>query len=168
MKKTALGMVLVLGLSVGLTTQSSAATVKLTSAQQAQIKYLVEEEKLARDVYTYLLGTSGSQKFRNIAQAEQTHMNLVSGVLKTYGVVDPSLDEKAGVFQNTALAALYKKLTASGRVDYVGALAAGVAIEKLDIADLKTDIKTETASDVLWMLNTLLQGSEKHLVAFTR
>jgi len=68
MKKTALGMVLVLGLSVGLTTQSSAATVKLTSAQQAQIKYLVEEEKLARDVYTYLLGTSGSQKFRNIAK----------------------------------------------------------------------------------------------------
>lgn len=163
-----MGMAAVLGLAAMFSTQASAATPALSSAQQAQLKYLVEEEKLARDVYNYLVTTTGSQKFRNISRAEQTHMNLVSGILKTYGITDPTIGEKAGVFKNTTLAALYKKLIASGSTDYSSALAAGVTIEQRDIADLKTDIKSETTSDVLWVLNTLLQGSENHLVAFTR
>lgn len=167
MKKIAMGTVILLGLSVAFSTQATAAT-KLTTAQQSQLKYLVEEEKLARDVYTYLLKTSGSQKFSNISKSEQTHMSLVSGVLKTYKVTDPSIGEAPGVFKNTALAALYKKLIASGSVDYAGAMAAGIAIENLDIADLKVDIKAESAADVLSMLNTLLSGSKNHLMAFSR
>lgn len=168
MKKIALAMVLVLGISVAFTSLASAATVKLTAAQQARLKYLVEEEKLARDVYTMLNKTTGSQKFKNIANSEQVHMNLVSTVLKSYGVTDPTVGAKSGVFKNTALAALYKKFVASGSVDYTAALAAGVSIEKIDIANLKTYIKSETAPDVLSMLNTLLQGSQNHLVAFSR
>ena len=146
----------------------SADTVKLSTSQKIQLQYLVEEEKLARDVYTYLLATSGSQKFRNIASSEQTHMNLISGILKTYRISNPRIGEKPGVFKNATLANLYKKLIGSGKVDYAGAIAAGVTIEKLDIADLKNDIKAETASDVISVLNTLLQGSYNHLAAFTR
>ena len=168
MKKLAASIALVLGFSIALSPLASGATASLTSAQKAQLVYLVEEEKLARDVYTYLLTNAGSQKFRNIARSEQTHMDLVSGILKTYGVNDPTIGEKVGVFKNTELAGLYKKLIASGSVNYAGALAAGVTIEKLDIADLKTDVKSETAPDILWVLNTLLRGSENHLQAFSR
>lgn len=168
MRKYLMGAAVVVSLGAMISTQATAATPVLTSTQQAQLKYLVEEEKLARDVYTYLQTTSGSQKFKNIARSEQIHMNLVSGVLKTYGIANPTIGEKAGVFTNTALATLYKKLIASGSVDYSGALAAGVTIETLDIADLKTDIKAETAADVLSVLNTLLRGSENHLAAFSR
>lgn len=157
-----------IGLIGALSTQASSAATTLTLTQQAQLTYLVEEEKLARDVYIHLSATSGSRKFGNIARSEQMHMNLVSGILKSYGIADPTIGAKPGVFKNTSLAALYKKLIASGSVDYAGALAAGVAIETLDISDLKTFIKSESASDILWMLNTLLRGSQNHLAAFTR
>ena len=151
-----------------LSTQAKAATPSLTSTQQAKLRYLVEEEKLARDVYSYLLQTSGSQKFRNIARSEQIHMNLVSGILKTYGVTDPTIGERAGVFSNSSLAALYRSLTTSGSVDYAGAIAAGVAIEKMDIKDLKADLDSISATHVIQVLNILLRGSENHLAAFTR
>ena len=35
-------------------TANAAVPTTLTTTQKAQLKYLVEEEKLARDVYTYL------------------------------------------------------------------------------------------------------------------
>lgn len=168
MRKSLMGVVVAMSLAAVVSTQATAATPVLTSTQQAQLKYLIEEEKLARDVYTYLLTTSGSQKFRNIARAEQTHMNLVAGILKTYGIADPTLGAKSGVFTNASLSALYKKFIASGSVDYASAFAAGVAIEKLDIADLQNDIKAQKATDVLSVLNTLLRGSENHLAAFSR
>ena len=168
MRKTMMGLAVALSLGAIVASQATAATPVLTSSQQAQLKYLVEEEKLARDVYTYLQTATGLNKFRNIARSEQDHMNLVSGILQTYGITNPTTGAKAGVFTDSNLAALYKKLIASGSVDYAGAMAAGVAIEKLDIADLKTDIKAETAPDVLSVLNTLLRGSENHLAAFSR
>ena len=39
------------------------------------LKFMVEEEKLARDVYTVLAKSSAYPKFRNIANAEQFHMD---------------------------------------------------------------------------------------------
>ena len=50
-----------------------------SSALQAKLKYMVEEEKLARDVYTVLAKTSAYPKFKNIANAEPvsyTHLTL--------------------------------------------------------------------------------------------
>jgi hypothetical protein len=43
---------------------------------------LVEEEKLARDVYAALDAVSISPKFKNISGAEQTHMDAVGLLLK--------------------------------------------------------------------------------------
>ena len=46
------------------------------------------------------------------------------------------------------------------------ALAAGIAVEKADIADLKAAMTGLTAPDVQQVYTNLLRGSERHLVAF--
>jgi hypothetical protein len=48
------------------------------------------------------------------------------------------------------------------------AIAAGVLIEKTDIADIEKMIKGFTQADIKTVLNSLLSGSQKHLAAFSR
>jgi hypothetical protein len=61
---------------------AQAATPTVSAKVKAQLLYLVEEEKLARDVYAALDAVSISPKFKNISGAEQTHMDAVGLLLK--------------------------------------------------------------------------------------
>lgn len=167
MRKRIIGIAVVAALIAGIG-PSNAATVKLTAAQQAQLKYLVEEEKLARDVYAYLAANVTSQKFSNIVKSEQSHMDQVAALLKTYKVWNPTLNRKAGVFYDKSLQALYTTLTAQGSAGVAEAFNVGVQIEQIDIADLEKDLKSNYPADITLMLNNLLKASQNHLAAFTR
>jgi hypothetical protein len=95
-------------------------------------------------------------------------MDLMRGLLKTYGIKDPTIGKAVGKFNNASLAALYKKLIADGSVSLVAALNAGIAVEKKDIADIDKILKTKQPDDVKYVLDRLLAGSYNHLAAFTR
>ena len=148
--------------------EAATAPTRPTAAQKLQLQYLVEEEKLARDVYTTLYAKTGLNQFKNISKAEQTHMDLMRGLLKTYGIKDPTIGKAVGKFNNASLAALYKKLIADGSVSLVAALNVGIAVEEKDIADIKMILKTKLPDDVKYVLDRLLAGSYNHLAAFTR
>ena len=117
-------------------------TSRPTTAQKLQLQYLVEEEKLARDVYTFLAENVTSQKFANIAKSEQTHMDNVAVILKTYNFFNPTLTRAAGVFRDKELQALYTELTTQGSAGVLEAFEVGVAIEELDIKDLEKYLKS--------------------------
>ena len=95
-------------------------------------------------------------------------MDLMKGLLKTYGIKDPTIGKAVGKFNSKALTALYKKLIADGSVSLVAALNAGVAVEEKDIADIKMILKTKLPDDVKYVLDRLIAGSYNHLAAFTR
>lgn len=162
---TAAFLVSTLAINVG--TSSYAATT-LTLDQKKQLQYLVEEEKLARDVYNYFATNVTSQKFANIAKSEQTHMNYIANLLKSYKVYNPAATTKPGVFKNADLQNLYNTLIASGKTSVSAAFAAGVTIEETDIADLQKDMNSKMPSDVQAALESLLRGSQNHLAAFSR
>ncbi len=61
-----------MALAIGPIAQVSAAT--LPAATKASLIFMVEEEKLARDVYSTLYAKTGLNQFKNINKAEQTHM----------------------------------------------------------------------------------------------
>lgn len=154
--------------SGALTPMAQAAT-RPTTAQKLQLQYLVEEEKLARDVYAYLATNVTSQKFSNIVKSEQTHMDNVAAVLKSYNFFNPTLTRAAGVFRDQELQALYNELTAKGSASVADAFAVGIAIEELDIADLEKMLKaTAIPADMRAMMERLLQASRNHLAAFSR
>lgn len=147
---------------------ANAVTAKPTLDQKKQLQYLVEEEKLARDVYNYLAANVTSQKFSNIAKSEQTHMNYVATILKTYNFYNPAATTKPGVFKNSELQSLYNSLIASGSAGVTQAFAAGVLVEQTDIADLQEMIGKAMPADMTAMLDSLLRGSQNHLAAFSR
>jgi hypothetical protein len=166
MRKKLVASGIVLALAIGPIAQVSAAT--LPAATKASLIFMVEEEKLARDVYTTLYAKTGLRQFANISKAEQTHMDLMKGLLKTYGIKDPTIGKAVGKFNSVALTALYKKLIADGSLSLVAALNAGIAVEEKDIADIKMILKTKLPDDVKYVMDRLIAGSYNHLAAFTR
>ncbi len=153
--------------AVGFAPMANAAT-KPTTAQKLQLQYLVEEEKLAHDVYMYFAANVTSSKFANIARAEQNHMDQVAVVLKTYNYFNPTTTRAPGVFRDATLQSLYKSLTAKGSTDIWAAYSVGVEIENLDIADLQNDLGSPMPADMKLMMDRLLAGSFNHLAAFSR
>ena len=167
MRTTFKSLAPIVGLAVIATVlPAQAVTPTVNSKIKAQLLYLVEEEKLAHDVYTALDAVSISPKFRNISSAEQTHMDYISALLVTYGIKNPTTGKKAGVFTNKSLAALYKTLVAKGKKSSIDALQVGILIEDKDLADLATLSKSITQTDIKTAVAFLKKGSENHLRAF--
>ncbi|WP_448006766.1 DUF2202 domain-containing protein [Agromyces bauzanensis] len=129
--------------------------------------FLVEEEKLAHDVYVTLGELWDSNTFTNIVESESTHQELVAPLLEARGIADPRSTE-VGVFTDPDLQALYDELVARGSTSLAEAIQVGILIEEKDIADLGVAIAAEDEADVVSVLERLLAGSENHLEAFER
>lgn len=129
--------------------------------------FLIEEEKLAHDVYVTLGDLWGSNIFVNIADSETTHQDLVAPLLDARGIADPRSAE-VGVFTDPDLQALYDELIARGSTSLDEAIQVGVVIEEKDITDLGAAIASEDEADVVGVLERLLAGSQNHLDAFQR
>ncbi len=134
---------------------------------ESLLLYLIEEEKLAHDVYTKMYELYGAKVFGNILASEQTHQSRVLTLLEARNIADPRSSE-IGVFRNQELQTLYDQLIAQGRQSALEAYKVGVAIEEKDIADINTQLATATDSDVVTTLEDLRRGSENHLRAFNR
>ena len=143
-----------------------AASGTLTASQKTALVGMADEEKLARDLYTVLATRyPGDVQFSRIVRAESNHLAAVRTLLARYGGTDPTASLPAGSFANPATTSLYTGLLAGATSDAT-ALAAGVAVEKDDIAALNTAKAGVTAPDVLQVYSNLLTASQRHLTAF--
>jgi hypothetical protein len=87
------------------TVVSSMVVGDLTEVEAEGLIFMREEEKLARDVYLTLYDQWDIPIFQNIARSEQTHTDAIKNLLDTYGLVDPMVNDKIGVFINPDLQA---------------------------------------------------------------
>ena len=138
---------------------------ELTTADQEALYFMLEEEKLARDVYQYLGALWNHNTFANIEESERNHVNAVIGLMEAYSL-DYELAE-AGTFLNPDLQELYDALIASGETDLGSALTVGARIEDLDINDLEEYLGKTSNSLLLDVFSSLQCGSRNHLRAFT-
>jgi hypothetical protein len=126
-----------------------------------------EEEKLARDVYDEMLNRWQLRVFNNIRTSEQSHMDAMLRILNRYSIGDPVGDNDTGVFTDPALQALYDQLIEQGSASVTGALAVGVSIEEMDIADLEAALAVTDNEDIRKVYGNLLAASRQHLLAFS-
>jgi hypothetical protein len=160
---------LVLLTSIMLSNCSDDDNVALDPLSQTEIndlKFLREEEKLARDVYLYSYDKYKISIFNSISQSEQTHTESVLSLLNKYGILDPASTE-IGVFKNQDLQALYTSLTAQASISLVEALKVGATVEDLDINDIDDFIVNTTKSDLLRVYENLNCGSKNHIRSYT-
>jgi hypothetical protein len=71
------------------TTPSSTAPALTASDTEASLLFMMEEEKLAHDVYVVMDATWGGNIFANIQRSESMHQRLLEPVLDSHGLADP-------------------------------------------------------------------------------
>lgn len=139
----------------------------LTSTDAANILFIKQEEKLARDAYLTLSGLWSQATFDNIAVSEQRHMDAVDGLIARYQLTDTT-PEEIGKFSIPELQDLYDELIEFGIQSLENALLVGVMIEETDIEDLSSAIAITQERPIKRVYTNLLDGSENHLNAFFR
>ena len=155
------------GMGAGIAGQGTVAQGTLTAAQKTTLASMAEEEKMAHDLYVALAAKYPDvYQFARIARAETQHLTAVRAMLDRYDVADPTAGKAAGQFASSSFQSRYDSLLA-GATTSSAALAAGVAVEKADIADLATaQSGLTTAPDVLALYTHLSTASQHHLTAF--
>jgi hypothetical protein len=160
-----------------------AATAADWSLVQDDMKFMREEEKLARDVYATLYDFHLAKGLTltvcdNIAYSEQRHMEAMKQLLDNYGIPDAAVEGGQGTypgscrdaackFNNDDLTALYARLVADGEFSGLGALLVGGLIEEVDMISLAEAIaNAEGYSNIQGVYDNLLCGSGNHLRAF--
>ncbi len=144
------------------------ATAALTTQQTADLLAMVEEEKLAGDVYATLAAQYGDAELARIAAAEDKHAASLRTLLTRYGIADPTVGYAAGDFPTASFQTLYDDLVARGSVSLVAADVVGAEIERMDIDDLTRAITDAGGhADVQRVYTNLRNGSQHHLTAFT-
>jgi hypothetical protein len=139
---------------------------ELSAKEIEDLRFIREEEKLAKDIYSSLYETTNIQIFANITKSEQIHTNAIKQLLTQYGISDPVSTDERGVFENTNLQKLYIDLLAQGKKSDMDALKVGALIEDLDITDLEKAKSHTTNENILLVYNNLQRGSRNHLRSF--
>lgn len=148
------------------TTVSSTSTI--SDEEYADLQFMREEEKLARDVYLTLDGYWGTQSsvFANIAVSEEQHTSTVDFLLDKYDVEDPVIRNEVGVFTNQELQGLYDTLVERGIASFIDALYVGALIEEKDMRDILAAMERSDERAIILAYSNLLDGSKSHLRAF--
>lgn len=136
--------------------------------EKADLLYMREEEKLARDLYQSFYEKWGTRIFDNIARSEQKHTDSIKALLTKYAITDPIINDTRGVFTNTDLQEIYNDLLTSGSISFLDALKVGAAVEELDISDLEKAIAEADSQDIKTVYQNLMKGSHNHLRSYVR
>ena len=140
---------------------------ELSPSEAEGLILMLEEEKLARDVYLSLYEEWNIPVFSNISESEQQHMDAVRMLLDAYGVDVPAETADYSVFSNPELQDLFHELTAAGSESVEDALHVGATIEDLDIFDLQRLLETAENDEVRILYQNLMKGSRNHMRSFT-
>ena len=139
----------------------------LTDDTIASLRFMIEEEKMAGDLYDAFFDQTGLQVFEKIAASEGRHMDALLKQAELAGIdVSDLIALPAGEYADPALQDLYSDLLMAGSVSSDAALAVGRAVELTDIADLNEALPDVTGTTLVGVYSHLLAGSENHLAAF--
>jgi hypothetical protein len=130
------------------------------------LEYMREEEKLARDIYQALYQTWQVPAFQSIANAEQTHVDLVQYAMQRYGIPDPLQSNAPGVYTIPALTQLYQVAVTFGQQSLAMAFFVGAVVEDCDMLDLHSALAGTDNRDLDTVWQNLDRGSRNHMRSF--
>ncbi len=142
----------------------------LSDSEKEDLAFLLEEEKLARDIYVVFHEEWGLRAFDNISKAEQKHMDKLHNLAVKHGLAIPYSIQKnqPGTFDNEVIQSLYDESIVSGRNSIVEALKSGVEIEETDISDLITALENTKNPQLQKVYTNLKEASERHLQTYVK
>jgi hypothetical protein len=136
----------------------------LGSEAQAALRFQIDEERMARELYTAFGEKWGLQPFKMIPQSEARHEALLRQLAVRAGVIAPVAT--AGLFETEEVQLRFNALLALGLESADSALRAAAFVEEQDIADLDTLIAATDSTALKDAVTALRSASANHLRAF--
>ena len=140
--------------------------ITLNETEIASLVYMIEEEKMARDIYDALYEITGIESCDTISNSEQKHYDKLLEVASKAGIDTTTISDEAGVYTNIEIQDLYTTLLAEGSFSTEDAVNVGILIEQTDIADLQSAIESTDITLLGQVYSHLLDASQNHLAAF--
>lgn len=145
----------------------SQATEPYSDEAVSELLYMIEEEKLAGDIYEAFYDLYGVQIFDNIARSEDKHFDALVGQADKLGIdTDQFVLADPGEFTNPELQDMYDTLLADGSQSVTDAFEVGLAIEEKDMVDIAAAVEQVEGTQLAEVYDNLLTGSGYHLDAF--
>lgn len=142
-----------------------ATGVTLTASETRALLFQIEEERMARELYTALDAKWDARTFSRIRAAEARHEQQLRALAERAGLTVPAAVE--GRFADPVLQQRHDSLLARGLASRADAWAVGAAVERQDLADLEALLRAETSTALREVATRLAAGSTRHLAAFT-
>jgi hypothetical protein len=143
-------------------------SVELSASEIEGLLYMIEEEKMAMDLYDAFADQSGSAIFDNISNSELRHMSALLEVAEAAGIDVSAAVLEAGVFNDPHIQETYDALLAQGSASTADAINVGIIVEETDIADLQLYDTGDEIGLLGVVYDNLLAASANHLDAFTQ
>ena len=150
------------GEEIDFTSQS----ISLSDSEVESLLYMIEEEKMAHDIYVELYEQTGLIEFDKISESEQHHYDKLVSFAEKLDIDISSLSVEAGVFENDEIQTLYDTLMLEASLSTEAAIGVAISIEEADIADLGATIEMTETVILGQVYSHLLDSSMNHLSAF--
>lgn len=145
----------------------STGTDAYPEAVVAGLRFMIQEEKLAGDLYQAFYEQTGLRIFSKIAASEDQHMETLLAQAQQAGInVDDLLSLPEGEYLDAGLQSMYGDLLAAGSQSVTAALNVGKLVEQTDIADLSGTQVEVVGTPLATVYAHLLDASANHLAAF--
>ena len=138
----------------------------LSADETASLLFMIEEEKMARDVYDALFEITGIKTFDVISDSENQHYTKLLELAGKFNLELGALPSEAGLFVNKEIQSLYDQLVLQGSSSQEAAADVGILIEQTDIKDLQNLLAAVDVKPIGIVYENLLQASASHLSTF--
>lgn len=136
----------------------------LSVPARTALLFQIDEERMARELYTAFGAKWDLRPFANIPQAEARHEAALRQLATRAGLNLPSA--VAGRFDDPEVQKRYDELLALGLQSADSALRVGAYVEEVDIADLNTLLATTDSAALKTVAMALKTASGHHLNAY--
>jgi len=138
----------------------------LTAAEQTDLRYMIEKEKLMRNIYKVMYQDYHVELFQTIYQSKENHLNLLESRIDRYDVPNPIAYTSEDEFEDSSLQQIYDEFLATRLVDLSEAIIYVKNMEEQHIAYVETAVlQVNGHADIVSVYNLILEESQTHLDA---
>jgi len=142
-----------------------AGAVELSADEAKSLVFQVEEERMARELYAAFAAQWDLRPFHRLQAAESRHEEALRALAARAGVALPPT--APGKFAAAVLQQRHDTLCARGLISAAEARAAGEAIERQDLSDLRQLLAVLKNGAFRTVADNLARATERHLAAFS-
>lgn len=138
-------------------------TSTLKKEEKWVLLFLLEEEKMIRDL-SYKFSKQYEDKiFEDIYKAENSHIDPIQKIVRDYNLDDPSSDKDVGEFHNPQIQKFYDEFLEQGEKNKTFALKALLKALERNVSGLNKNINKTDKDGILFLFRNLKRSSKNHI-----